>query len=120
MLRPLLLACALAAPGCVVVADEPPNGTLTVRWSVEGTFAPSACARRAAANAQIVASGAAVRASCSAFAASVQLRRGLHRVSVSLLDAAGQPVSTTIELNAEIYGGYETFIDTEFPASSFF
>lgn len=119
MLRPLLLALALAAPGCVVVADEPSTGVLTVRWSIEGTFAPAACSAHRAASAQIVASSVTVRAACTTFAASVQLPRGLQLVSVSLVDAAGQPVTTAIQLRIDIMGGYETFIDTEFPASSF-
>jgi len=119
MLRSMLLALALAAPGCVVVADEPSTGVLTVRWSIERTFAPAACSAHRAQSARIAAGTIAVQASCTAFAASVQLPRGLQQVSVSLVDAAGQPVTTTIQLRIDIMGGYETFIDTEFPASSF-
>lgn len=120
----LLAAAALALPlatfGCVVVDEGPSTGTLTVRWSVEGRFTPSACSFRRAATAQVVVSGSSVQTFCSSFVQSIVVPSGRHSVAITMLDSAGRPVSTTINLAADVYYARETFIDTEFPASSFF
>ena len=126
MLRSLLVAAVLfssgSSSGCVIVDDSPStgSGTLTVRWSVEGRFTPSACSFRRANTAQIVVSGTSVQGLCSSFVQSVSVPTGRHSVAVTMLDSNGRPVSTTINVAADVYYARETFIDTEFPASSFF
>jgi hypothetical protein len=116
----LAVAALVLAPGCVIVDDGPSTGTITVRWSVEGRFTPSACSFRRAATAQVVVSGYSASTFCSSFVQSVEVPTGRHTLSITLLDSSGRPVSTTINLAADVYYARETFIDTEFPASSFF
>jgi len=129
LLAPIALAALLgAAPGCIIVHEdpEPATGTLTVRWSIEGTTDPAACGWHRVAWAQIVISApdgeveASLTPACSVFATSVGLYPGRHRLAVTMLDSYGRSVSTTVNAPVDVWMDHTSTVITEFPATSFY
>lgn len=130
--RKILAAATLAvvlgaAPGCVIVTDDTyGTGTLTVRWTIDGTTAPAACTVHGVSYAHVVISGpdGAVEASlsppCTAFATSVGLYTGWHRMAMTMMDAYGRPVSTTVTADVDVDRNRTATLWAEFPATSFY
>lgn len=128
-LLPFAFVAGLAASttaSCIIVHDEPVTGTLTVRWSIEGTYDPAACGWHRAATAHLVvttpggAHEASLQPPCTVFATSVGLYPGRHMVSLTILDASGRPVSTTVAVAVDVWAGYTSRVETEFPANAFY
>lgn len=136
MLRALLFPLALACvplSGCIVDSDPDPvvvtrgYGLLTVFWTVEGTDDPAMCGFEGADTIDIfverASGGTAAHVSdlCEAFETSVELRPGGYFADAVLLDVAGRPITTTVDLGYfDIFGGDELIVDADFPPSSFF
>jgi hypothetical protein len=128
---------ALALSGCALSIEPPEgspptpivlpagSGSVTVRWVVAGAANPATCDAFGATDLELVvydASGRPVTrqiAACGTFGLSIPLREGTYSAEVTLLDAAGNPVSTTKNLDAiEVISGTDLAIDVDFPAGS--
>jgi hypothetical protein len=125
-----LCGCSLAVtpPG----GGEPPpdvtgasSGTLTINWSVAGTGDPGLCAMYRADQIEVVvydASGAPVataNAPCANFSTTVPLAEGLYSADVTLVDQAGNAITTTKLLHAlSVVGGTDLAVSIDFPQSS--
>lgn len=130
--RKILATAALgivlgAAPGCVIVTEDPdPTGTLTVNWTIDGTTHPLACDAHRVSYAQIVISApdgeveASLSPPCTAFATSVGLYAGWHRMAMTMMDAYGRPVSTTVTASVDVWRNRTATLWAEFPATSFY
>ncbi len=134
--RTLMAAAVLAlappvAVGCIFVHDDTSprvvTGTVTIRWSVESSFDPGACGFHRADRMEIVVRddlGRVVTQTnppCSAFNTTLELPAGRYAASLTLLDAASNPVSTTLDTAPfDVLGGRGEMVDTDFPADSFF
>jgi len=58
---------------------------------------------------------------CSDFGASVSLADGSYTASITLIDARGAPVSTTVNVPPfNVTSNYDTPVDVDFPPDSFF
>lgn len=126
--------CAAApnepAPSTVVVEPTlpvvPTGATLTVRWSLEGTLEPSACAASAAQQIEIAVvapAGVAVgafRQDCTSFATSIPLEAGTYAGRAVLLDADGQLRTSDVLLDMfTVENGEELVVAVDFPADVF-
>lgn len=125
----LLATAAIAAAlcGCIVVTEpEPSIGTLTARWTIEGSTDPVACAAHGAQWTRLVVTAgdgapeATLTPACTAFASSVGLYAGWHQVALTMLDATGRPVSTTVTTPVDIGYDRTSTVHADFPANSFF
>lgn len=127
-----VLAVAAALAGCgsgsagagvVVVGD----GALVVDWTIENAKDARDCASTGADSIDVVVSTSAgdvvgdFNAYCEAFDLSIQLAPGSYYGDATLLDAAGRPRTTSVDLGRfEIYGDDELHIPIDFPLDSFF
>ena len=130
-----LLLSSIASPGCIVEAGDtaPPPvvvvepGRLTVRWMVDEAVDPNRCVLGRATSIDIAVSTATGRsagefqAPCTAFATTISsLYPGDYWADALLLDSAGRPRTTTIEISPfTVFERTELVIDVDFPADSF-
>jgi hypothetical protein len=103
--RVFSLAGALAcATGCVV-NNTPPDGTLTMQWTVDEATDPNLCSQGSAATFELTVydpGGNAVgsfHTDCAAFVTTVQLAPGSYSADARLLDASNADRTTTIPVN---------------------
>jgi hypothetical protein len=128
----LSLAFALLATGCTVQTSSAPpprgidDGTLALDWSISGSKDPSVCSQSGAAAIDIKVYEAAggfvgeYQQACSAFATSIQLPAGSYTADAVLIDGAGRPRTTTINVNPfTIHGSDQLDIPVDFPPGSF-
>jgi len=131
-----MAACAmtaLALPGCIIdttpepapVRPSPTYGSLTVTWSVAGSFAASRCDFYNASNLELTVYDSSGRfytretAPCAQFDISVNLPPGVYTADVTLVDSRNRAVSTTKPLeDIVITRGTDLAIDLDFPANS--
>jgi hypothetical protein len=127
------------AMGCTAVVDiphpppaEPPPivpvagaGSLTLRWLVAGTNDPNLCSVYGASTVELLVfdeSGARVataNGACESFSLSLTLLPGTYTAETTLLDARGQPVSTTKQLLAlRVIRRTDLAVDVDFTQSS--
>jgi len=135
MLRRIAMVAALATcaatTGCygestttVVVVG---TGSVTLRWSIDGSFDPRACDAFYVASARIDlydVNGRPIRTAfvdCRQFSAQFDLTEGTYSARIEMTDPAQQPRSTSIPIQPfAIIGGTNLNIDTDFPRDSFF
>jgi hypothetical protein len=126
--RHALCASLMAAfPACVVSTSGPApsqsNGTLLLRWTIQGQSDPNQCNATASASIQINVtgpSGGVFSQVCNAFSTSISLARGDYRASAALVDASGRPRTTYVDIHPfTIYGNDTVDIPIDFPANSF-
>src|SRR3954466_4474990 len=135
MKAPILTAGVVGVTGlagCVV--DEGPSrvvvvgdGALVVDWTIEGAKDSRDCAAMGADSIDVVVSTAAgdvvgdFGGYCEDFAVDIQLAPGSYYGSATLLDAAGRPRTTSVDLgNFRILGDDELHVPIAFPLDSFF
>ena len=112
-------------PAPVVVSSA--QGALTVDWSINGTKDPNQCSQGAAAAIEITVidgngnSAGVYQQSCSAFATEITLDAGFYSASARLIDSAGTPRTTAVDINPFTIDGDDN-LDTpiDFGAESFF
>jgi hypothetical protein len=124
------LALAIAACGSsngTPAPATPVTGALIMQWSVDETTNPNLCNATGASTFDLqIFNGAGAFAgeftqACSAFATSVQLVEDTYTARATLLDAAGTPRTTTVNVAPfTIVGGTSLTIAVDFPANSFF
>lgn len=109
--------------GVVVVGD----GVLVVDWTIEGASDPRDCASEGADSVDVVVSTAAgdpvgeFNGYCEDFNLSAQLAPGDYYGNATMLDAAGRPRTTSVDLGRfSIYGDDELHVPIDFPLDSFF
>lgn len=132
-------ALAACAAGCTVQSNDPTpvvvtndptvpaQGTLTMEWTISGSTDPSRCNQSVVNSFQITiefengASAGTYQQACGTFATSIPLAAGRYRAQAELVDAAGQPRTTSIDVVPfTIVGGDELHVPVDFPADSFF
>ena len=135
MKSPILFAgfvAFTALAGCVV--DDGPSrvvvagdGALVVDWTIESAKDSRDCAAMGADSIDVVVSTAAGDAVgdfsgyCEDFAVDIQLAPGSYYGSATLLDAAGRPRTTSVDLGSfRILGDDELHVPIDFPLDSFF
>jgi hypothetical protein len=119
----LLAGCGSGRADAVVVGD----GTVVVDWTIEGAKDARDCKSEGADSADILISTAAgvtvgdFGGYCEDFAVSVDLAPGDYYGNATLLDAAGRPRTTAVDLGRfSIFGDDELHIPIDFPFDSFF
>ena len=136
-----LFACfavALGAAGCTVQTTDPGPpvvlpppadiGSLTLRWTVNGTTDPNTCLLGGATTFDVsltTTSGqfaGQYQASCGAFATNISnLAADTYGGAARLLDGAGRARTTTIDIDTfNILGNSSLIVDLDFPANSFY
>jgi hypothetical protein len=130
-------AClAFGTSGCFVEASTdagpppppaPVAGSLTLRWTVDELTDPNVCIMGNAATLDVVlttSSGQFVgefAAACTSFSTTISsLAEGGYAGTAQLLDSAGRPRTTVIDLEAfTILENSNLIVDLDFPADSF-
>jgi len=131
MNRLLVGIASLALSGCVAssepdtTAGPPPEGLLTVTWSIDGTTDPTQCAVRGAGAVDIVVEtplrvvAAELVEPCEASVAQMALPPGAYYADITLLDRLDDPITPTVYLGrVRLYGADEHIIDADFPLNS--
>jgi hypothetical protein len=137
-MRPILLSratlaiAAAAAPcllgGCTVEnrTAPPPDGSVTVDWTIADAKDPGDCANYGADTLELVitsAGGANVGtwdAACGDFATQVSLPPGDYSATATLIDSQGRSRSSTIDIHPfSIDSDTDLNIPIDFPTSSF-
>lgn len=121
------LVAALSTCGCVIVGDDRglPDGSLVVDWTVKGTKAPRACSDNGAVTLDVIiktADGIAVteqQSDCESFDLSVQLPPNVYTIDGVLLDARGNPITTTVRDRLRVRPAEADISAVDFPADSF-
>ncbi len=123
---PVLSGCGGGGGEAVVVVGSS-RGAVTIRWSIDGTFDPSACDAFTVADARIDiydAAGAPVSTSftdCRSFGARIELTPGVYSARIQMVDGAHQPRSTSLPIDAfRVSGRTNLHVDSDFPRDSFF
>jgi hypothetical protein len=130
----VLVGLALASSGCFISDDDDDDiiistrGTLTVDWTVNGTKDPNACQATLADRIEVSIldeSGTILLGtfaqSCQAFATSIALEAGAYAADALLVDVAGNPRTTAVQLAPfRILGNDQLTLPIDFPTSSFF
>jgi hypothetical protein len=127
-----VLATAAVVTGCggggetVVVVPAGP-GSVTFRWSIDGSFDPRACDAFFAQNARFDLydiNGSPITTSfvdCRAFTATFDLNPGQYSARIEMVDSAGNPRTTSLPIQPfTVTSGTNLNIDTDFPRDSFF
>ncbi|MGZ3448880.1 MAG: hypothetical protein ACXVEF_04740 [Polyangiales bacterium] len=106
------------------------TGKLEVYWSIEGSKDATFCSSHNVANARVdvLSSGTKVNTggdtqACTAFGTSFAdpFTAGTYEVDVTLLDASGNALTTTVSASATVPSdGTTGRVDVDFPATSFF
>ncbi|HSU39150.1 MAG TPA: hypothetical protein VLJ38_06275 [Polyangiaceae bacterium] len=120
-----LAGCTVdSGPSRVVVVGD---GSLVVDWTIEGAKDSRDCAAMGADSIDVVVSTAAgdfvgdFGGYCEDFAVDIQLAPGAYYGSATLLDAAGRPRTTSVDLGSfRILGDDELHVPIDFPLDSFF
>jgi hypothetical protein len=123
---PILVALALGASGCFIeVDDDDHEGTLTVQWSLDGTFDPDACLDYGARSLELVLYDRhddiidSFEARCADFALSIDLPEDDYGFDATLLDRTGRSVTTTIGLDRIFVPEDDVeVVDIDFPIDS--
>jgi hypothetical protein len=132
-----IAALATTATACTATVSPTPEpvpvvvtnatGSLTVDWSISGTKDPNQCIATSSAAIEITVTdlnGAPIgtfQQSCTAFATSITLNPGSYAADARLIDAAGTPRTTVVNINAfTLFGNDDFNAPIDFPASSFF
>jgi hypothetical protein len=124
----LTCAFALAAASCTSSPPPPPvTGALIMQWTIDEVVDPNLCGATGAATMDLQFFttlgdfAGEFTQPCAAFAATVQLVQDTYTARATLLDAAGAPRTTTVNVAPfEIVGGTSLTIAVDFPANSFF
>lgn len=128
----MMAAACAAMAGCYADATvgttyAPATGSVTLRWSVDGSFDPAACDAFFVADARVDlydAGGTPIRTQfidCRQFSVRFDLPEGRYSARLEMTDAGQQPRSTSLPVNSfAIVGGTNLNIDTDFPRDSFF
>jgi len=121
-----LLACTVEtsppAPAPAPIVD----GTLALDWTINGVTDPNQCSQSVSVSLVVdVFDSAGVyadqEAPCDAFATDIALAPSAYTAKAKLVDGAGNPRTTTIDLNPfTIVEGTTLRVPVEFPASSFY
>jgi hypothetical protein len=130
-------SCALAfmtLSGCSLAVgpdSSPPvevsqgSGSVTVDWLVAGVDDPGLCAMYGADEIEVVIddeSGgqvATANAACGSFHVTVPLPEGTYSADVTLVDRAGNAITTTKTLSAlDVVAGTDLAVQVDFPSSS--
>lgn len=127
-----LASAAAACTGTVTAGPAPEpvvvstTGSLTVDWTINGTKDPNQCSQGAAAAIEVTVTDTAqqpvgtFQQSCTAFATSITLNAGTYLAHARLIDAVGNPRTTTIDINPFTILGSDNFsAPIDFSASSF-
>lgn len=123
-----------AGAGCTATVDATPTthvsertGSLTLRWSVDGTFAASECDAFAVANARVDiydANGSPISTTfsdCRNFSATFDLAPGRYSARIQMTDSGNQPRSTSLAISPfTIVSSTNLSIDSDFPRESFY
>jgi hypothetical protein len=123
-LSPALLTLALGASGCTIEHVHDDDGLLTVQWSLDRTFDPEACFDYGSRSIELVIYDRYddvvdhFEARCADFATTIELEDGVYGLDATLLDRSGRSVTTTLELEVDVYEGEETVVDIDFPFDS--
>jgi hypothetical protein len=120
------MAFVSTALSCVVraTAVPPPEGTLTVLWTVDGTTDPEACYYHGADSLDLaVYHGDGYLAAdplppCEVFDVSVDLSPGYYAAEMTLVDDRGYPVSSTLVIDVHVHDDREVIVDVDFGPSS--
>ena len=137
LLRLGVLAVAMAGSagamgGCTAtttVTDNVParTGSVTLKWSVDGSFDPAACDAFAAFDARIDIYDEGGQpivtqfTDCRAFQDTIELYPGRYSARLQMVDSAKQPRSTSIPISSfTVIADTDLAIDTDFPRSSFY
>jgi hypothetical protein len=133
LLAATLTGAAGVMGGCTASAEVVPNtvdartGTVTMRWSVDGSFDPAACDAFAAFDARLDIydeGGQPIVTQfndCRSFAATVSLYPGRYSARLQMVDSQKQPRSTSIPISSfTVIADTDLTIDTDFPRSSFY
>ena len=118
-------ACGDSEPDRVVVVD-PPTGTLTVEYTIQGETVPSHCAFYGASDVELVVYDdlgyivADRYAPCESYLVSVELYPGLYGADVTLVDPFNNAVSVTAPLDGlDVVRDTELVVLVDFPPGSF-
>jgi hypothetical protein len=125
------LGCTVqtSAPAPVGTAARPPapiDGTLALDWTLNGVTDPNQCNQAVSVSLLIDISDSAgvytsQAAPCNAFATNISLPPTRYTAKAKLVDGAGNPRTTTIDVNPfTIVEGTTFRVPIEFPASSFY
>jgi len=128
-----LLSTAAIVTGCggggeATITTVPDRaGSVTLRWSVDGSFDPAACDAFALANARIDlydANGQPISTTfidCRAFSSRIELSPGRYSARIEMVDGNGVERSTSLPIQPfTIVSGTNLNIDSDFPRDSFF
>lgn len=128
---PCLALCA-AASGCIIVDDSQPQpaagyGMLSVYWTLDGSASPSICSYYGVDRVDVAlydANGDHVidaQPYCEDFGVSFdRVADAGYDVEVTLLDAAGSPLSDLVILPVDVWADEETVVDIDFPDASIY
>jgi hypothetical protein len=118
-----LMGCGSGTTQVAVAGD----GALVVDWTIDDAKDARDCATEGADSVDVLvstASGVTVgdfNAYCEDFALSIELAPGNYYGNATLLDAAGRPRTTAVDLgDFSIFGDDELHIPIDFPLDSFF
>jgi hypothetical protein len=128
-----VLAMAGVVTGCggggeaVVTTVPDRSGSVTFRWSVDGSFDPRACDAFFVDSARIDlydANGAPINTTfvdCRAFTATINLAPGRYSARIEMVDVNNEPRSTSLPIQPfTIVSDTNLNIDSDFPRDSFF
>lgn len=127
-----LLACVVTSSllgGCVIDhrSEAPPDGTLTVDWTIADARDPGDCANYNASALELSVSpvgGGTIEtfdASCADFLTRVSLPPGDYSATATLIDPSGRSKTTSIPIHGfTIEPNTDLDIPIDFPTSSFF
>ena len=132
-----VLATTIVAPAallaCTVQTSAPPpatapivDGTLALDWTIDGVTDPNQCSQAVSVSLVVdVFDSAGVyahrEAPCDAFVTEISLPPTAYTAKAKLVDGAGNPRTTTIDVNPfTIIEGTTLRVPVEFPASSFY
>lgn len=122
----------LVVAGCTAEVTTAPTvapqaGSVTLRWSVDGSFDPAACDAFNVDTARVDiydAGGQPILTrfvDCRAFRATITLDPSRYSARLQMVDSGRNPLSTSIPISSfTIIGNSDLVIDTDFPRSSFF
>lgn len=126
-MRIMAVLALVGLGGCLVVADRPNTGYLTVNWSIEGTYSPSLCGYYVVDAMEVVVYDrygdfvTEVEAVCEAFGVSIELYPGFYTADVTLVGFRDEAATVTHALyDLRVARDSDLVVDIDFPPSSFF
>jgi hypothetical protein len=124
----LAYGVALHLQACVVVTEDsdPPVGTLTVEWSINGQRNPSDCVDFEVDRLELWLYTALdqlvdqVEPICESFSVSVDLFEGRYEADATLVDSFARAATVTQTINAiDIIEGTDLVVGIDFPIETF-